>query len=636
MAALNSKYTSKPETWLRRLIPWALTTLLLMASPAMAEKTAADYFVHSLPGQPDGPLLKMHAGYVHTRSSRLQTLTLFFRHIEITPNHNGHLFFWHYENRHIANRKRTVIWLNGGPGCSSMDGALMESGPYRVQAGGKLAYNEGSWDEFANLLFVDNPVGTGFSYVNTDSYLHELQEMADQFSIFLEKWFGLFPEYETDDIYFAGESYAGQHIPYIARTLLDRNARAKTEGKQIWNIKGLLIGNGWISPADQYQSYLPFAYEEGLIQGGTPAAQRVESAHNQCVAELGKPGGSEKVDVNSCETVLSMILDVSKENGKCYNMYDIRLRDNWPSCGMAWPPDLTAVTPYLRQKEVTDALHINRDKRTGWTECSGSVSSAFRASHSKPSVDIIPSIIEDGVRILLFSGAKDMICNHKGTEDMVAKMKWSGGTGFELSPGIIAPKRDWAFEDEPAGFYQEARNLTYVVFYNASHMVPFDWPRRSRDMLDRFMGVDIASIGGKPADSRIDGEKAGSETSVGGHPNSTAAAEDQKQKLKDAEFKAYYRSGEAALVFVLIAAALFGWWVWRGRRKARSQGYMSVPLGSGAVNKRNGDVEAGDFDENELDNLRSGRQRNMEANHYDLASDSEDDEVDVGTNGKRK
>jgi carboxypeptidase D len=81
-----------------------------------------------------------------------------------------------------------------------MDGALMEIGPYRVGEGGKLSYNNGSWDEFANLLFVDQPIGTGFSYVSTDSYLHELDEMADQFIVFLEKWFALFPQYEHDDV----------------------------------------------------------------------------------------------------------------------------------------------------------------------------------------------------------------------------------------------------------------------------------------------------------------------------------------------------------------------------------------------------------------------------------------------------
>lgn len=81
-----------------------------------------------------------------------------------------------------------------------MDGALMEVGPYRVREGGNLEYNNGSWDEFANLLFVDQPVGTGFSYVNTDSYLTDLNQMADHMMVFLEKWFALFPEYEHDDV----------------------------------------------------------------------------------------------------------------------------------------------------------------------------------------------------------------------------------------------------------------------------------------------------------------------------------------------------------------------------------------------------------------------------------------------------
>ena len=76
----------------------------------------------------------------------------------------------------------------------------MEIGPYRVQEDGTLKYNDGSWDEFANVLFVDNPVGTGFSYVNTDSFIHELKDMADQMVTFLKKFYALFPEYETDDV----------------------------------------------------------------------------------------------------------------------------------------------------------------------------------------------------------------------------------------------------------------------------------------------------------------------------------------------------------------------------------------------------------------------------------------------------
>lgn len=127
-------------------------------------------------------------------------------HIEVIPEDNGNLFFWHFENKHIANKQRTVIWLNGGPGCSSEDGALMEIGPYRVKDEDHLVENEGSWHEFANLLFVDNPVGTGFSYVDTNKFIHELDDMADNFVIFLEKFFELFPHYEEDDVSFLASS----------------------------------------------------------------------------------------------------------------------------------------------------------------------------------------------------------------------------------------------------------------------------------------------------------------------------------------------------------------------------------------------------------------------------------------------
>ncbi|RMZ84770.1 hypothetical protein DV737_g931, partial [Chaetothyriales sp. CBS 132003] len=609
---------------------WARAAAAL-ATGAVAAAASADYFVHSLPGAPEGPLLKMHAGQ-----------------IEVDAQTNAHMFFWLFHNRHISDRQRTVIWLNGGPGCSSMDGALMEIGPYRVREGGRLVYNAGSWDEFANIVFVDNPVGTGFSYVNGDGYLHELQEMADYFIVFLEKWFGLFPELEHDDVYLAGESYAGQHIPYIAKTLQDRNSKvAGQAGKVPWNLKGLLIGNGWISPPEQYRSYLQFAYDEGLLQGGTREANEVEALYSDCLKELNKPTAGEKVDIYVCERILTEVLRVTQKGGRCINMYDIRLTDDYPSCGMAWPPDLADVQPYLRQKNVTDALHINHDMRTGWVECNGKVSSNFRASHSKPSRDLLPALLESGLRILLFSGAKDYICNHLGTEDLISNLHWSGATGLELSPGVIAPRHEWLFEGQSAGYYQEARNLTYLLIHNSSHMVPFDYPRRTRDMLDRFIGVDIAGIGGKPADSQINGEKAGPETSVDGHPNSTAAVAAQEEKLRQARLDAYYRSGEAALAVVLAGASICALWVCRGRGQARAQGYVSVPLmndssrGSAtaaataaATLSKSRDLEAADFDENELDELHATGGADQQARLFDVGSDAgsenENDETGKG------
>ncbi|KAK5740429.1 Cell death protease [Elasticomyces elasticus] len=598
----------------------------------MASKSAADYFISSLPGAPL-PLLKQYAG-----------------HIEVTPAHHGNLFFWLTKNRHIANRSRLVLWLNGGPGCSSMDGALMEIGPYRVVEGTKeapkLVYNEGSWDEFANVLFVDNPVGTGFSYVDGDSYIHELKEMAEQMVVFLDKFFALFPEHTLDDIYIAGESYAGQHIPYIARAILDRNAQALTTSPQQtpWNLSGLLIGNGWISGPDQYPSYLQFAYEAGLIKAGSDQERQLQDQQKICYKDL-DGGGKDHVDTPSCEGILQDLLRLTTEGGKCRNMYDVRLTDSYPSCGMSWPPDLAQVKPYLRREDVTKALHINPDKKTGWVECNGQVSSNFRVPNSAPAIALLPGLLEQ-VPIVLFSGDKDLICNHIGTETLISNLAFNGGTGMETASGsgIWAPKRDWEFEGEPAGIYQSARNLTYVKFYNSSHMVPFDFPRRTRDMLDRFMGVDIASIGGSPADSRIDGEKAGSETSVGGHSNSTSAEEAAQEKADAAAYQAYKRSGEGALTVMIICLLVVGFFWWRGRR--RRQGYKSVFGGGsgggeggmasglgldGGRYREEGDVEAARaWDEAELDDLSNGGRRKRGQRETDeafgLAEDESEDE----------
>ena len=413
------------------------------------------------------------------------------------------------------------------------------------------------------------------------------------------------------------------HIPYIAKAILDRN-EAPDQGKH-WNLSGLLIGNGWISPPEQYDAYLTMAYKGGVIKKGSSESEQLEDLHNECTSVLAGPSGHKKIDAPICESILQTILRLAGKNGRCPNMYDLRLDDKYPDCGTNWPPDLVNVTPYLRRKDVVQALNVNKDKKTGWEECAGSVTGTFKPVNSTPSIDILPGIIEMGIRTLLFSGDQDLICNHIGTEELIHNMEWNGGKGFELSPGTWAPRRHWTFEGEPAGIYQEARNLTYLLFYNSSHMVPFDYPRRSRDMLDRFMGVDIASIGGKPSDSRIDGAK-GVETSVGGHPNSTTAEKEEEKKLEDAKWEAYYKSGEVALIVVIILASIFGWYVWRDRRKrAGYHGLFGGPDGSMAQRQLQGrDVEATDFDEAELDNLHVPSPRDEE--RYSIGGESSDED----------
>ncbi|KAK9239579.1 Alpha/Beta hydrolase protein [Lipomyces kononenkoae] len=609
--------------------------LLVLVADLVAAESSADYFVSSLPGAPrDIRLPKMYAG-----------------HIEIKPEHHGNLFFWMFENEHVADKSRTVIWLNGGPGCSSMDGAMMEIGPFRVNDGGKLSVNDGRWNQFANVLFVDNPIGTGFSFADTDSYLHELQEMAADFMTFMDKFFDIFPQYLADDLFISGESYAGMYIPYIAEAILSRKDNAELRQ---YPLKGIMMGNGWIDPVKQYLSYVPFAYSKGILQQGTDAGNRVDAAYKQCLDVLAK--GGPVIEVPECENILDVILEVtqdpSQKDGKtCRNMYDLRKFDTFPACGSNWPDDLVYVTPYLREDALLSALHVRPEKKTGWVECAGAVSRAFKARNSRPSVDLLPGILEQ-IPVLMFNGDQDLICNHLGNEDLISQLKFNGGTGFEEAPGgVWAPRETWVYEGVPAGIYQSARNLTYVLVYNASHMVPLDLPMQSRDMLHRFIGVDYRYAGAVPPKSSVGDVVKGNGTT----PDTGNGTEDDAEKIiKDATRAAYFRAGELALIIVALGATGFGAFVLYQRRQARLGGYRTVGFakqdqmirmedGSRAMSSGT-TVDENDDSMNELDELvvespvvtSDEIERRMIYDAGEILTDDDDDEDDDGLGTKKR
>ncbi|CAF4081134.1 unnamed protein product [Adineta steineri] len=456
--------------------PSIVTQLLVLFSilaPLTFALQATDFYVHDLPLLPkEASSIRMHAGL-----------------LSVNPQHNGSLFFWHFERKYPSDKLRTVIWLNGGPGCSSLIGAWMETGPFRFQDENTMIENDGSWHLYTNLLFVDQPVGTGFSNIGTDSYVHELDEMANQFLSFLDQYIKIFPELLENDIYLAGESFAGQYIPYIAKAILEQRSTLK--------LCGLLIGNGLIDPVITHKSYLPFAVANNLVVENSDIYDRINIEVEQCDQALSK-------QVHIFEEACYGILDAIKANGamnnhhrqnqkgRCVNEYDIRLDDTHPECGRNWPLELNYTRSYLRRQDVMSSIHIN-DKKVRWTYCSDSVTDMFKAYNSKPSITLLPDLLKQ-IPIILYSGEYDLICNHWATEAMIDSMTWNNGTGFDFGNGTSSPKHPWIVDGESAGLIQSARNLTYILFYDASHMVPYDYPRRSRFMLHEFIQLDLTSF----------------------------------------------------------------------------------------------------------------------------------------------
>ncbi|KAG0367365.1 Cell death protease, partial [Gamsiella multidivaricata] len=230
-----------------------------------------------------------------------------------------------------------------------------------------------------------------------------------------------------------------------------------------------------------YTSYIPYIVQHGI---STPdLLDELVSQQDRCLDDIRL---HDRISQNRCEDLVQTILQHSVTTDlspMCTNQYDIRLVDEYPSCGLLWPNELPQMKEYLTRNDVKAALHAN-GAILPWTECSTRVSSALRFDDSMPAISLLPAIL-DRVNVLLFSGDKDLICNHIGTEYLISNMTWQDTKGFQDAPAI-----PWMVDNEPAGLWRQDKNLTYVLLYNASHMVPYDAPLAALDMMNRFMGLD--------------------------------------------------------------------------------------------------------------------------------------------------
>jgi carboxypeptidase C (cathepsin A) len=140
--------------------------------------------------------------------------------INTKPGTDHNLFYWLFKNLDKTGLP-LVLWLNGGPGSSSMFGLFLENGPLRVNKTGATDDDytiflnpEGSWNDVADMLYLDQPIGVGFSYGSP--LLTQMQDGADEFVNFMLGFYEVHPDYLKVPFYITGESYAGKYIPIFA------------------------------------------------------------------------------------------------------------------------------------------------------------------------------------------------------------------------------------------------------------------------------------------------------------------------------------------------------------------------------------------------------------------------------------
>jgi vitellogenic carboxypeptidase-like protein len=182
-------------------------------------------------------------------------------YLTVDEAHDSNLFFWFFPAASGNPDAPVVLWLQGGPGASSLYSVFNEHGPFTVNEDGELLPRRHTWTATHSMLYVDNPVGVGYSFTGDEAgYTTNQTAIAENLYAALVQFFELYPEYRDNDFYVTGESYAGKYVPAVSYAIHQNNAGARVK----INLKGLAIGNGLIDPVNQM--VLPeFLYERGLI-----------------------------------------------------------------------------------------------------------------------------------------------------------------------------------------------------------------------------------------------------------------------------------------------------------------------------------------------------------------------------------
>ncbi|XP_042490293.1 serine carboxypeptidase-like 34 [Macadamia integrifolia] len=435
--------------------------------------------VTRLPGQPPVKF-KQYAGYV-----------------TVNKSHGRALFYWFFEATRKPEKKPLLLWLNGGPGCSSIGyGAAEELGPFLTQKGTpELRFNNQTWNKAANLLFLESPVGVGFSYTNTSKDLYELGDTitAKDSYMFLINWFRRFPQYKSHDFYISGESYAGHYVPQLAELIFDANKNVSKE--DYINFKGFMIGNALLDDDTDQTGMIEYAWDHAVISDGV-----YDDIKQNCNFKVGRSTVKCDKALNEYFSVYDIIDMYSLYTPTC--VYDTSKTtttqrkiihgvapklfskfDQWNKKPAGYDPCVSEYSEvYFNRPDVQEALHANVTKNIPypWTHCSNSIMGWKDAPPSM--LPVIRKLINGGLRVWVFSGDTDGRIPVTSTRYTLRKL------GLKI-------KEDWTpwytYHQQVGGWTTIYDGLTFVTLRGAGHQVPTFVPRKALQLIKHFLANEM-------------------------------------------------------------------------------------------------------------------------------------------------
>jgi cathepsin A (carboxypeptidase C) len=396
-------------------------------------------------------------------------------YFNVKGSRDANYFFWFFESRDTPSEDPLVIWLTGGPGCSSMLALLSENGPCGVNADGTdTVYNSYGWNSHANIMWIDQPTGVGFSYGDRVDYDSNEAEVSEDLYWFLQAFFEAHPEYLDRPFYVFGESYGGHYVPAISYRIYQGNLNG--DGLRI-NLAGLGIGNGLTDPEIQYQYYPYMANNNtfGIKAVDDDTYQHMVDKIPRCVDMIQTCQNIEDACVLADD--MCNLWETTPYYRTGLNPYDIT-----KPCGDSdLCYDFTNIETFLNLQSTRDSLHVV-DESAEWTECNNKVNVMFTKDWMKNFHQNLIPMLEDGITALIYAGDADFICNWMGNKAWTLALDWSGKDAFNAEGD-----HDWLVNGQPAGQARTADGFTFLRVFNAGHMVPMDQPEAALSMLTTYL-----------------------------------------------------------------------------------------------------------------------------------------------------
>jgi carboxypeptidase C (cathepsin A) len=355
---------------------------------------------------------------------------------------------------------------------------MYENGPCHVMPGLKAVKNPFSWTNHANVIWLDQPAGTGFSYLLYEKdHLKDTIKASKDVLTFLKRWFKNHKQFQKNDFFIFGQGFTAHFVLGTGHAIQGHNM----ESREKINFKGVGLGNGLVSPGLQMETYVHYLkdnpynitdfvtrYQMNEIAGGEVACKKFIELCDRQPKEC-------KTAKQACEMTY---LVPPFHNSK--NLLDIRTKEckSQPYCY-----DFDPVTRFMQLKSTRKSLQVRRESAK-WYPSNEKVHAAFSHEYTKDMSQFVAVLLSNKIRVLVYAGDADYTFNWLGCKKWTKKMEWHGSSHYDRDEDTVWLDPETKLD---AGEWRSAHGLSFVRIYGAGRMTSLDKPRATAAMLKTWL-----------------------------------------------------------------------------------------------------------------------------------------------------